>query len=125
MSFRKMRLVPEHLYERLHQDPKPRSVDFGDADNAVIIDMTQEIEPVLKDTARPIEERVRILHQHLLRKIASDKDESEKPVSQKQETDKKADDKETADEDKARSEKIREVAVAQRNHIILGKQVIC
>lgn len=128
MSFRKMRLIPDHLYEKLHQDQKPRSVDFGDDSNAAIMDMTREIEPVLRDTDKPIEERVRILHQHLVRKIASrtreEEEELKKEETAKQQPEKKQQDKELVDDDKATSIKMRDMAIAQRNHVVLGKQVI-
>lgn len=132
MSFRRMRLIPEFMYEKLNQEDKPRSVDFGDVDNARILDMSRDISLVLKEEGKPIEEKVRMLHQHLIRRMLANKqttDDSSPPNIQQ--ADKKERDKEdtmeSKDSDKADEtsafDKGRAAAILQRNDVILKTKV--
>lgn len=115
-SFKKMRLIPDFMYEKLHQSSMPRSPDFGDETNSRLLDMTKDISPLLKDTAKPIEERVRLFYQHLIRKLSAE--EREKNLAPKDD-DKKNEDKQLAAE-KDRNERSKEMAIAQRQHHIIG-----
>lgn len=145
MSFRKLRLIPEHMFQRLNQEPVPRSLDFGDEDNAVVLDLTSDIQPVLKDKSKPIQERVRMVHQHLIRKLTadsdslkvkeqakgktSDKKESTKATNdEKKEGDKVPEDKKGKDEliqqqqqQESREANSRRVAIFQRNQLMGAK----
>lgn len=135
-SFKKMRLIPEFMYEKLHQSEN-KTVDFGDDSNSKIFDLTQDISSVLKDKSLPIEERVRMFYQHLLRKMSSKA--SEEMIKKKQnegskddhqvdsQDKKKADEKEAEtkidSEDDDRNERSRALVIKQREKEILGTKV--
>lgn len=72
-SFKRMRLIPEYLYERLQQDREPRQVNFGDASESGSYQITipEEAAKLLTDTTKPIEERVRFFNKHLMRQLAN------------------------------------------------------
>lgn len=116
MTYRKLRLIPDHMYERLHQS-NPRSVDFGDDDNALILNLTADIHPVLKDRSKPIEERVRIMHQHMIRKQMN---REQLPVV---DLEKKDADQRDAEQDMMNNDAVQKAIIAQRNETVLGKEV--
>lgn len=117
MSFKKMRLIPEYMYEKLNQDNLPRRLDFGDETNKLLFELTEDISPILKDKDKSIEERVRIMYQHLIRKLSADEDDLKKKKEEQSEAkDKKKEDKAKANED--RHDRSRDVSVAQRNHVM-------
>lgn len=111
-SFKKMRLIPDILYEKMNQSSSPRSLDFGDETNAQLLDMTKDISPLLRDNSKPIEQRIRLFYQHLLRKMASNASPKDKTE------DKKEHDLELAEND--RNKRWIALAVAKRNTDIFG-----
>lgn len=133
MSFNRMRLIPEFTYDKLNQSQRPRQVDFGDDTNGRILDMTTDISPVLKDSSKPIEERIRIFYQHILRKLTLQKNEvvpparaveSSAPANEKKQKD--VVDAETTEMGPAvdlvpKEISSRDVATAQRKEAILGR----
>lgn len=69
-SFRKMRLIPELMYERLSQDQTPRKVDYGDKSNdTVSISLTRSTAKMLTDKTISLEQRIRLFNQHLIRQL--------------------------------------------------------
>lgn len=136
MSFNKMRLIPDIMYERLHQSQKPRQVDFGDQTNGEILDMTTDISPILKDHSKPIEERIRIFYQHILRKLTTKQlqhlrhkkndnfieagNEPGKTMDKIEPNEKKDEDESGDLESPLLSNASRNAAIAQRNEQILG-----
>lgn len=114
-AFKKMRLIPDYMYEKMNQSSSPRSVDFGDETNAQLLDMTKDISSLMRDNSKPIEERVRLFYQHLLRKIANN---SRTKISKDDADDKKRQDQEVADDD--RNKRSIAAAVAKRNADIFG-----
>lgn len=69
--FKRMRLIPDYMYERLQQEREPRSVQFGDTSNPLHVTLSQDIANVLTDPSRSIEERVRVFNQHLVRQLVN------------------------------------------------------
>src|ERR1700733_3662079 len=67
--FRKLRLIPEFLYERLKQDREPMTVDYGDTRSHLNITVSENLAKLLTDTSRPLEDRVRLFNQKILRQI--------------------------------------------------------
>lgn len=69
--FRKFKLIPEHLYEKLNQDKTPKQVDYGDRSisNPLVLKLDQQVAKYLLNEQVPIEERVRTFNQHLIRKL--------------------------------------------------------
>lgn len=64
-----MRLIPEYLYEKLHQDNQPRAVDFGDKSNILLSTINTDVKNILIDDSRPIEERIRLFNARTLKRL--------------------------------------------------------
>ena len=86
-TFKKMRLIPDHMYERLTQTGSPRQVNLGDEDNLMLtIRFPKEAAACLADTSLPIEKRVRALNQYVLRELQNRERKQADALSQPQPT---------------------------------------
>lgn len=116
-SFKRMRLIPEYMYEKLNQTSTPRTVDFGDETNTVIFDLTADISPILRDKSRPLEERIRLFYQHLVRKLSADA--SKKSLEEKEDDKKQTDLEKVKKLEQEASKASLAHAVKQRNDKLL------
>ena len=76
-TFHKMHLIPDYMYRRLMANTTPMPVDHGDG-TYLTLTLADSLVNVLADESKPLEERLRIFTQHLVREMRKRKSDPER-----------------------------------------------